>query len=205
MGSPISPRLLEIAKLVPKNSCVLDIGTDHAYLPIYLSKNNICKSIIASDISENALASGRKNLKKYNVKNVKLVLSDGLENITETYDVITISGMGTSTILKILNNKNLPNNLIISSNNDLHLLRKSMNEKGYTIKKELAIKDSNKYYDIISYEKGKEKLSFYQLLYGKSKNKDYYKYLLSKEKYIFYKSKKIKHLKNIIYLIFKTI
>ena len=82
------------------------------------------------------MASGRKNLKKYNVKNVKLVLSDGLENITETYDVITISGMGTSTILKILNNKNLPNNLIISSNNDLHLLRKSMNEKGYTIKQE---------------------------------------------------------------------
>lgn len=205
MVVPISPRLLEIAKLVPKNSCVLDIGTDHAYLPIYLSKNSICKNIIASDISENALESGRKNLKKYNVKNVKLVLSDGLENINDIYDVITISGMGTNTILKILNNDKLPNNIVISSNNDLCLLRKNMNDKGYFIKNEIAIKDANKYYDIILYEKGKENLSYYQLLYGKSKNKDYYKYLLSKEKYIFNKSKKINHLKNIVYLFFKSI
>ncbi len=205
MVSPISPRLLEIAKLVPRDSIVLDIGTDHAYLPIYLSLNSICKNIIASDVSKNALESGRKNLEKYRVKNVKLVLSDGLENITDTYDVITISGMGTNTILKILNKNNLPRNIIISSNNDLHLLRKSMNEKGYFIKKEVAIKDAGKYYDIILYEKGNEKLSSYQLLYGKSKNKDYYRYLLSKEKYIFSKSKKFVHLRNIIYLFFKII
>lgn len=205
MSVPISPRLLEIAKLVPINSRVLDIGTDHAYLPIYLSKNNICKSIIASDISKNALESGKKNLTKYSIKNVKLILSDGLTNITDAYDVITISGMGTNTILKILDNDRLPNNIVISSNNDLFLLRKSMNDKGYFIKNEVAIKDADKYYDIILYEKGKEKLSLYQMLYGKSKNKDYYKYLFSKEKYIFYKSKKFKHLKNMVYLFFKSI
>ena len=34
-------RIETLASLVDKDAYVLDIGTDHAYLPIYLYKNNI--------------------------------------------------------------------------------------------------------------------------------------------------------------------
>ena len=71
--------------------------------------------------------------------------------------------------------------------------------------KEIIIYENGKYYDIISYEKGQEKLSYYQKLYGKSNDKKYFKYLLHKETYIFKKSKNFKTLKNIIYLFLKTI
>lgn len=45
-------RIETLASLVDKDAYVLDIGTDHAYLPIYLYKNNITKSIVGSDISK---------------------------------------------------------------------------------------------------------------------------------------------------------
>ena len=49
-----SLRLNEIFNLVDKNSIVADIGTDHGIIPIMLSKFNLAKKIIATDISENS-------------------------------------------------------------------------------------------------------------------------------------------------------
>lgn len=203
-----SLRLLAIASLIDKGSSVLDVGTDHAYLPIILSQNKKCKSIIASDVSSNALKIAKDNLKKYHIDDVKLILSNGLDSINEEYDTIVLAGMGTSTIIKILENKKLPNTLIISSNNDLYKLRKFMNKIKYKIKEEIVILEKNKYYDIIKYQKGNEKLSYFKKMYGKSNDKKYYKYLLANEKFIFKKVnlfKKINLLKNIIYLYIKTI
>ncbi len=51
----ISLRLKEIANMVDKCQSVVDVGTDHAYIPIYLIKNNICKSAIAGDINKGPL------------------------------------------------------------------------------------------------------------------------------------------------------
>ena len=203
-----SLRLLAIVSLIDKGSSVLDVGTDHAYLPIFLSQNKKCKSIIASDVSSNALKIAKDNLKKYHIDDVKLILSNGLDSINEEYDTIVLAGMGTSTIIKILENKKLPNTLIISSNNDLYKLRKFMNKIKYKIKEEIVILEKNKYYDIIKYQKGNEKLSYFKKMYGKSNDKKYYKYLLANEKFIFKKVnlfKKLNLLKNIIYLYIKTI
>lgn len=203
-----SLRLLAIASLIDRGSSVLDVGTDHAYLPIILSQNKKCKSIIASDVSSNALKIAKDNLKKYHIDDVKLILSNGLDSINEDYDTIVLAGMGTSTIIKILENKKLPNTLIISSNNDLYKLRKFMNKIKYKIKEEIVILEKNKYYDIIKYQKGNEKLSYFKKMYGKSNDKKYYKYLLANEKFIFKKVnlfKKLNLLKNIIYLYIKTI
>lgn len=200
-----SLRLEAVASFVKENSKVLDVGTDHAYLPIILSKSGKCQSIIASDVSKNALSYGKANLKKYHITNVKLVLSNGLKNISDKYDTLTICGMGTHTIIDILKSGYLPKNIIISSNNDLYTLRCYLNSIDYKINKEIIVYENGKYYDIISYEKGKEKLSYYQKMYGKSYDKKYLKYLLLKETYIFKKSKSFKTLKNIIYLFFRTI
>ena len=88
-----SLRLEAVASLVKENCNVLDVGTDHAYLPIILSKTGKCQSIIASDVSNNALSYGEANLKKYHITNVKLVLSDGLKNIRDKYDTLTIQSI----------------------------------------------------------------------------------------------------------------
>ena len=199
----ISLRLKTIASLIDKEAIVLDVGTDHAYLPIYLIKNNLCQKVIASDISKGALTIAQNNLNKYHINNVKLILSDGLKNINETYDTLVIAGMGFYTIKGILESGNIPSKIIISSNNNLELLRKYMYNKNYRLEKEIVIKENNKYYSIIFYIHGKDKLSKRNIKYGLSNNKEYYKYLYlqSKIKFKYYNLyKKIKFLPDLLYL-----
>ena len=189
-----SIRLLEIAKYVDINDSVLDVGCDHAYLSIYIKKNNLCKNVIASDISANALEFAKKNIAKAKI-DINTYVSDGLSNINEFYDTVIISGMGTNTILHILDYKELPNKLIISSQNELYKLRKGLNLLGYSIKEESVVYEKNHYYVIMNCIKGSQKLSNKELKYGISNNRDYYLYLYNKNKDILNKvniSKKIK-------------
>ena len=185
----VTKRLKAIADLVPHNVSIIDIGTDHAYLPIYLYQKNITKNIAASDISPKVLASSLENLKKYNLDTkIPLILSDGFASITKKYDVAIIAGMGTHTIKSILNSPNIPDTLIIQSNNDHYELRSFLNTLDYKIIKEIVIEDKNHYYDIIMYQKGKETLTKSELLFGKSNNLEYYNYLLDKYQSIYNKS-----------------
>lgn len=176
------PRLLEIVKMIDKSDMVLDVGTDHGYLPIYLSENKLCKKVMASDVSKNALDFAKKNIKQKGIKNIKLFLTDGLKNIEEDYNTLVLSGMGTHTIIDILKTGKLPNKIIISSNNDLYLLRKHMNELGYKLKEEKDVLDRGKYYVINNYIKGKEMLTEKELEYGKRLSNDYYKHLYQTKK-----------------------
>lgn len=188
-------RIETLASLVDKDAYVLDIGTDHAYLPIYLYKNNITKSIVGSDISKNALEYAKANLVKYGLENkIKLIVSDGFKNINETFDIAIISGVGTETIKKILDYNNLPNKLIISSHKNVLELRKYMQNIGYKIIEEKIVYENEKYYDLIKYEKGYDNLDEYSLLVGLSNNIEYINYLKDKYKKLYNKSHDKKYL-----------
>lgn len=188
-------RIKTIASLVDKDSKLVDIGTDHGYLPIYLYENEITKNITGSDISSNALKFAKANFEKHNLSDkIKLIVSDGFKNLDEKYDTAVISGMGTDTIKKILDIDNIPNKLIISSHKNVDELRLFMNEKGYKIIKEIVLQENDIFYDIIKYEKGNEILNKYELLVGKSNNLEYEKHLLEKYKIIYNKSKNNKYL-----------
>ncbi len=191
-------RIKTLANLVDKDSKLVDIGTDHALLPIYLYENEITKNVTGSDISNNALEFAKTNLKKHNlIDKIKLVVSDGFNNLDDEYDTAVISGMGTDTIKKILDKNNLPKKLIISSHKNVDELRLFMNKKGYKIIKEITLKDNGIYYDMIKYEKGRENLSNHDILVGKSNDTEYKEYLLNKYKNIYAKSKNDKYLEYI--------
>ena len=203
----LSKRLKTIADLVDTSS-IIDVGCDHAYLDIYLSNLEI--SCLGIDISKNVIDSASKNLEKYNVSDkVKLLLNDGLKNIAiKDTDTIIISGMGTSTILDILSNLKGTNPLIISSNNDLELLRRKIIKKNYKIADEKVIYEKGHYYVIIKFVYGKEKYKKVDYKYGPISKYDsnYMNYVLKKnkkiyssmpEKYIFKKIKLILEIKRI--------
>lgn len=167
----ISNRLKSIAKYVSKDDKLIDIGCDHALLDIYLIKEKILKKVIVSDIHEGALNAGISNIKKEKLeKKIDTRLGNGLEVLSDNDDIDTvlISGMGTTTILDILNNEYLKNinKLIIQSNNDHTELRTEITKLGYKVINEEYLVDMKKNYIIIVFERGEEKYSKNELRYG---------------------------------------
>jgi len=95
----LDERLAACAALVRRGSSVADIGTDHALIPIFLWQSG-WTDIIASDVKPGPLNCARENIEKYGA-DVKLILSDGFENLPPCDDII-IAGMGGETIAEIL-------------------------------------------------------------------------------------------------------
>lgn len=214
----LSPRLSSLVPFLSKEDITADIGCDHAYLSIYLVLNNLVTKASISDINEGAINNGLKNITKYHLEDkIKAKLSDGIKDIDEDVNTLIISGMGASTIIKILdsNKVNQINKIITQSNNDHYLLRTEIIKKGYYISGETNIIDNNKYYLNICFKKGTKKYNKLDLLYGpilrkNKENEKYFAYVLKKEKQIYknipyYKIKakinsliKIKQIKKII-------
>ncbi len=149
----ISIRLKAIADLVPENSKVLDVGTDHGYLPIYLIKEGKAKSVIASDINEKPLEKAKQNIRNSGVKGITLRLCDGIENLENTNTVI-IAGMGGEVISGILQRarnelRDKRPLLILQPTTSPEALRKQLWDNGFSIEKEVAVKENNKLYSLI--------------------------------------------------------
>lgn len=131
---------------------IIDVGTDHAYLPIYLVKNNIVESAIALDCLEGPIANAEKNIKKYGVEDrVKARISDGLSQTTEKdADVIVIAGMGSENIINILKDakwvKSNKKTLILQPMTKDHLLREYLINNLFVTLKETTVLDSGKVY-----------------------------------------------------------
>ncbi len=176
----VSNRIKTIASLVDAKDSILDIGTDHALLPIFLIKNNIVSIADGSDISNKVLSNAKENVFKYNLEDkINLYLSDGVKQIDiSKYNTLIITGMGFSTIKSIIDNADLKHidKLIIQSNNNLDELRKYLNEISFSIVDETCLKDKDINYDIIVSHKGKQSLSEQEYMCGiyKNDNKWYY-------------------------------
>ncbi len=100
----ISPRLATIATKISPGVCVADIGTDHAYLPIYLVENAISSHVIGIDIETDPLLKAKWNVAKYQLgQQIELRLGNGLTPLLpEEIHTIVIAGMGGYKIVNIL-------------------------------------------------------------------------------------------------------
>ena len=169
----ITKRLENIANLVEKGKSVIDIGTDHGLVPLYLAKNNISKDILATDISAKSLKKLEDKLDK-NLENIiKTEVCDGLDGIDiKENQIAIIAGMGAITIIDILSKdidkvRNL-DYVICEGNIGNEKLRKFLNENNFIIDRDFLIKDGRKHYDIIRFKNGKDRrLSLGEIYFGK--------------------------------------
>lgn len=166
----MNKRIKTISTYINIDDKVADIGCDQALLSEILAKKRIHS--VASDIKENIILNAKERLKKLNLDNyIKFVVSDGIKNIPNDIDTLVFAGMGTWTILSILEYSNKKYKKIITiSNNDNETLRKSMIEKGYKIICEEIIIERNKYYNLIVFEPGFESYSDDEFLIGINHN-----------------------------------
>ena len=103
--SPLDGRLALAASMVRKGSVVCDVGTDHAYLPIWLLQKGICPSAVACDINEGPLNSARTHAARYGCADrITFRLTDGLRGLDPAalgVQDIVICGMGGELIARI--------------------------------------------------------------------------------------------------------
>jgi uridine kinase len=146
---------MAVASFVTKGLTVVDIGTDHAYVPIYLVKNGISPSAIAMDINEGPIKKAYKNVVDNGLEGmVETRISDGFKELREQEaESGIIAGMGGELIVDILRKgdihiKNLKE-LILSPHSEISMVREYLHQIDYKIIDEKILIDEGKYYTII--------------------------------------------------------
>ena len=79
----LSKRLQQVANMVPKNSRVVDIGSDHAYIPIYLVQQGIIRSAIASAITSGPRAISKSDIAESEGISFSSLTGDGISSVVE--------------------------------------------------------------------------------------------------------------------------
>ena len=148
-------RLRLCADFVRDNSTLADIGTDHAYLPIWLVTNGKIKSALACDINEGPLSFGKADVQRYNLSDkITLRLSDGLKNVKEDEaSDIVIAGMGGELIVKILSEcnwaKTKDKNFVLQPMTKCEILIPWLYENGFEIMEQKACESDKKHYTVM--------------------------------------------------------
>lgn len=162
MNSPkISKRLLCAASFVRKGDFVADVGTDHAYLPIYLYTQGLIRGAVVSDVNEGPIMRARENIKAFSCDSALIpVLSDGLYKIDQySPDSVFILGMGGELIVNILSEaewiKNKAPRLILQPMTHREILRSYLFEQGFEIIDEALVEDGKLYQIIVAEYTGK--------------------------------------------------
>lgn len=167
-------RLLDIINILDSNKKIIDVGTDHGLVPLYLAKNKISTDITATDISAPSLQKLVDRLDDDLRKIIKTRVTDGFKGLeSEDEQVAIIAGMGANTIIEIIEEsldfaKNL-DYMVLASNINTYELRHFLNDHGFYIEKDFLSYENRKYYDILKVYYGKKQnLSFEEYYYGKT-------------------------------------
>lgn len=173
MKTSLDARLSAVAGLVGNGAYLADIGTDHAYIPIYLAERDRIIHAVASDIREGPLMRAQKNIRDAGLSDkIETVLTDGLSGL-ERYPItdIVIAGMGGLMITSILTaadfiKKSKPR-LILQPMQHIPELRRYLSA-GWKIEKETIVEEGGKLYQIICarYDGKKRNPSDLELLLG---------------------------------------
>ena len=158
----LTNRLCCIASKVPNGAKVADIGTDHAYVPVFLVQNNISSKVIASDINIGPLKRAQKHIKDSGVENfIETRLGPGLQILkSNEADTIIIAGMGGMLIRDILSEAegvlNSVRTLILQPMIAQEVLREWLYNNNFKIVDEALSREEDKIYTVIVAEHGFE-------------------------------------------------
>lgn len=169
----LSKRLQLIADMIKKykqGKTIADIGTDHAYLPCYLTRHHIVLHAYACDVAQGPYQSSLSTIQQFALNDrVTALLGDGLNPIlNKNVDMISIAGMGAYLMVDILNAHiqylNHVNVMFLQPNANPEYLRQYLFQHHFEIIDEQIVKDGHHDYEIMVVKIQKEKDVFYDEL-----------------------------------------
>lgn len=167
-------RLYACASLVSDGAVLCDVGTDHAYLPIYLCKKGTVSRAVASDIKEGPLARAKEHIALCGLSDaISARLTPGLCGMEgEGFTDIVIAGMGGLMIRDIIDAAPFVRDasvaLILQPMKNADMLRLYLAENGFEITHEQLAFDEGKLYQIMRavYDGKKRRFDDVSLLLG---------------------------------------
>ena len=155
MKTVLPGRLAAVASFVREGAYLADIGTDHAYLPIFLAERGRISYAVASDIRPGPLSRAEENIRMAGLsERIQTIQTDGLSGL-ERYPLtdIVIAGMGGELILSILLAvpwvKQPGRRLILQPMTKAELLRRGLCREGFRILEESAVPDGSRCYAVL--------------------------------------------------------
>lgn len=151
----LTPRLQAAADLVPTASVIADIGTDHAYLPLYLVETGKIRRAIASDIHEGPAERARIHIgQEGKSDSIDVRIGSGLLTLRPgEAEGAVIAGMGGLMIQKILEEgaavAERMNWFVLQPQNHGGDLRDWLSTHGFTVRKEVLAKEDRMLYQIL--------------------------------------------------------
>ena len=147
-------RLRHIAKMIEPCETLIDIGSDHGFLPIALLKMKVIQNAIICDINALPLQSSIKNAREAQLEeHCTFIQSNGLQNYKDPVDTAVIAGMGYESIAQIIKQDIerfcLIDQIILQSNTHLDKLRAFLMENKFAIVNEELVKDRKHFYVIM--------------------------------------------------------
>ena len=169
----LSNRLTALASWVPQGARLADIGSDHAYLPLYLLERGQIQYAVAGEVVAGPYQSALKNVAEAGAQDAIAVrLADGLAAIelADAIDTVTIAGMGGRLIRDILaqGEDQLAgvSHLLLQPNNREEELRTWLVENGYKLAAEGILEEKGKIYEYLWAQTGKSSLTDRDLRFG---------------------------------------
>lgn len=163
----LSERLKTVATYIPQGSILADIGSDHAYLPIYCVENGIAKRAIAGEVADGPLNSARSSVIAFHFDHlIDVRKGDGLAVIKneDVVDCITIAGMGGALITSILEKGKDKlinvNRLVLQPNLAANQIRSWLIDHEWNLIAEKIMEEDGHIYEILVAEKGNSKINY---------------------------------------------
>ena len=151
----LSKRLKAVAELVTPGMRLADVGTDHGYIPIYLTEAGVIPSAIAMDINKGPLERAKEHIREHGLEGkIQTRLSDGLKNLQmNEADCMIAAGMGGGLVIRILSEERDTagslKELILQPQSEIDSVRKYLTEEGYRIVAEDMVYEDGKYYPMM--------------------------------------------------------
>lgn len=148
----LSKRLQIVLALLDQTDILADVGCDHGYLACQALVKGL-NFVQVIDNKKGPLKKAQENLITYPSTLYEISLSDGISQINDRINTLTICGMGGELILAIL--KKNPEvarrmkKIIVQANTKINVLRKGLSVEGFQIIEEKIVKDHGKFYEVI--------------------------------------------------------
>ena len=169
----LSKRLRAAAEFVRRGAYVADVGTDHAYLPIWLLLEGRIRGGVVSDINEGPLERAAAHLRAYDKKGLLTpVLCDGLSALAPYCpEDVCILGMGGDLIARIIAEapclKRREVRLILQPMTHPEVVRRALLADGFVIVEETLVKEDKIYQIIVAEYCGEcREADEFRLLFG---------------------------------------